>query len=132
MSRAAPPTQPRPEQRRARAVRLRLPARCVALAAGTAALVIADPARPERAVLGPMKSRAAEPACAWRSLAAGVAGAGGAADGDPGSDVLVYQSLFLEADAGVSVSQQARLGTLLSAAASGGLSDPGGDRRQPL
>ena len=42
------------------------------------------------------------------------------ADGDPGSDVLVYQSLFVEADAGVSVSQQAHLGALLSEAARAG------------
>ena len=38
------------------------------------------------------------------------------ADGDPGSDVLVYQSLFLAADAGVSVAQQAQLGDLLTRA----------------
>jgi cytochrome oxidase Cu insertion factor (SCO1/SenC/PrrC family)/thiol-disulfide isomerase/thioredoxin len=39
------------------------------------------------------------------------------ADGDPGSDVLVYQQLFLASDAGVSVAQQAALGQLLQAAA---------------
>jgi cytochrome c biogenesis protein CcmG/thiol:disulfide interchange protein DsbE len=38
------------------------------------------------------------------------------ADGDPGSDVLVYQPLFLGADAGVPVKQQAELGGLLQAA----------------
>ncbi len=39
------------------------------------------------------------------------------ADGDPGSDVLVYQPLFLTAQAGVSVSEQVALGNLLTAAA---------------
>jgi cytochrome oxidase Cu insertion factor (SCO1/SenC/PrrC family)/thiol-disulfide isomerase/thioredoxin len=39
------------------------------------------------------------------------------ADGDPGSDVLVYQPLFLEADSGISVQQQAQLGDLLNTAA---------------
>ena len=38
------------------------------------------------------------------------------ADGDPGSDVLVFQSLFVAGDAGLSVSQQARLQDLLQAA----------------
>jgi cytochrome oxidase Cu insertion factor (SCO1/SenC/PrrC family)/thiol-disulfide isomerase/thioredoxin len=42
------------------------------------------------------------------------------ADGDPGSDVLVYQPLFLGGDAGISVQQQARLGGLLTAAAKRG------------
>jgi cytochrome oxidase Cu insertion factor (SCO1/SenC/PrrC family)/thiol-disulfide isomerase/thioredoxin len=36
------------------------------------------------------------------------------ADGDPGSDVLVYQQLFLAADAGISTTEQVRLGSLLS------------------
>jgi cytochrome oxidase Cu insertion factor (SCO1/SenC/PrrC family)/thiol-disulfide isomerase/thioredoxin len=36
------------------------------------------------------------------------------ADGDPGSDVLVYQQLFLASDAGISTTQQVRLGDLLS------------------
>ena len=35
------------------------------------------------------------------------------ADGDPGSDVLVYQPLFLASDSGISVSDQVRLGNLL-------------------
>ncbi len=39
------------------------------------------------------------------------------ADGDPGSDVLVYQSLFLTAQAGVPVSEQLALGKLVTAAA---------------
>lgn len=38
------------------------------------------------------------------------------ADGDPGSDVLVYQNLFVGGDAGVSVAQQAALGNLLTVA----------------
>ncbi len=38
------------------------------------------------------------------------------ADGDPGSDVLVYQPLFLAADAGISVHEQVKLGDLLHAA----------------
>jgi cytochrome oxidase Cu insertion factor (SCO1/SenC/PrrC family)/thiol-disulfide isomerase/thioredoxin len=43
------------------------------------------------------------------------------ADGDPGSDVLVYQPLFLGSDAGVSITQQARLGGLLRSAARAGM-----------
>ena len=42
------------------------------------------------------------------------------ADGDPGSDVLVYQPLFLGADAGISVKQQVQLGGLLEAASRAG------------
>jgi cytochrome oxidase Cu insertion factor (SCO1/SenC/PrrC family)/thiol-disulfide isomerase/thioredoxin len=42
------------------------------------------------------------------------------ADGDPGSDVLVYQPLFVAADAGVSVSEQVALGGTLHAAAKAG------------
>ena len=38
------------------------------------------------------------------------------ADGDPGSDVLVYQDLFAGSSAGLSVGQQAQLGDLLKAA----------------
>jgi cytochrome oxidase Cu insertion factor (SCO1/SenC/PrrC family)/thiol-disulfide isomerase/thioredoxin len=48
--------------------------------------------------------------------------AGGAAparaDGDPGSDVLVNQTLFVAGDAGVSIRQQEELGTLLQSARS--------------
>ncbi|HEY3877606.1 MAG TPA: hypothetical protein VGM12_03305, partial [Trebonia sp.] len=43
------------------------------------------------------------------------------ADGDPGSDVLVYQNLFVAADADISVPQQVELGDLLSSAARAGL-----------
>ena len=39
------------------------------------------------------------------------------ADGDPGSDVLVYQDLFAGTDAGLSVQQQLALGGLLKATA---------------
>ena len=42
------------------------------------------------------------------------------ADGDPGSDVLVYQPLFVNSDAGISVPEQVRLGDLLHAAAHSG------------
>jgi cytochrome oxidase Cu insertion factor (SCO1/SenC/PrrC family)/thiol-disulfide isomerase/thioredoxin len=42
------------------------------------------------------------------------------ADGDPGSDVLVYQDLFAGSDAGLSVQQQVELGALLKATARGG------------
>jgi cytochrome oxidase Cu insertion factor (SCO1/SenC/PrrC family)/thiol-disulfide isomerase/thioredoxin len=43
------------------------------------------------------------------------------ADGDPGSDVLVYQPLFLAADSGISVSQQIDLNNLISASTRAGL-----------
>ena len=43
------------------------------------------------------------------------------ADGDPGSDVLVYQSLFLAADSGISVKGQVQLGDLIAAADRAGL-----------
>jgi cytochrome oxidase Cu insertion factor (SCO1/SenC/PrrC family)/thiol-disulfide isomerase/thioredoxin len=42
------------------------------------------------------------------------------ADGDPGSDVLVYQGLFAGSDAGLSVQQQVELGGLLKATARAG------------
>jgi cytochrome oxidase Cu insertion factor (SCO1/SenC/PrrC family)/thiol-disulfide isomerase/thioredoxin len=42
------------------------------------------------------------------------------ADGDPGSDVLVYQDLFAGSDAGLSVQQQLQLGGLLKTAARAG------------
>ena len=42
------------------------------------------------------------------------------ADGDPGSDVLVFQDLFVAADAGLSVHQQAQLGDLLRTAGTSG------------
>ena len=42
------------------------------------------------------------------------------ADGDPGSDVLVYQPLFVAADAHVSIADQLRLGGMLRSAAHAG------------
>jgi cytochrome oxidase Cu insertion factor (SCO1/SenC/PrrC family) len=42
------------------------------------------------------------------------------ADGDPGSDVLVYQNLFVAADSNISIPQQVELGDLLTAAADRG------------
>ena len=62
--------------------------------------------------------------CLLTALLAIAALAGGTqaarADGDPGSDVLVYQPLFLSADAGVSINQQVRLGDLLQEASRSG------------
>jgi cytochrome oxidase Cu insertion factor (SCO1/SenC/PrrC family) len=42
------------------------------------------------------------------------------ADGDPGSDVLVYQNLFVAADSNISVAQQVELGDLLTSASRDG------------
>jgi cytochrome oxidase Cu insertion factor (SCO1/SenC/PrrC family) len=42
------------------------------------------------------------------------------ADGDPGSDVLVYQNLFVAADSNISIAQQVELGGLLTAASRSG------------
>jgi cytochrome oxidase Cu insertion factor (SCO1/SenC/PrrC family) len=42
------------------------------------------------------------------------------ADGDPGSDVLVYQNLFVASDANISIAQQVELGDLLTSAERGG------------
>ncbi len=53
-------------------------------------------------------------------LAAGGRASIASADGDPGSDVLVYQQLFLGSDAGVPIARQAALGQLLQAAARDG------------
>lgn len=49
-------------------------------------------------------------------IAAGAAASVAQADGDPGSDVLVYQDLFAGSTAGLTVRQQAQLGDLLKAA----------------
>ena len=43
------------------------------------------------------------------------------ADGDPGSDVLVFQNLFVTPDAGLSVAEQAQLGDLLQASQRAGM-----------
>jgi cytochrome oxidase Cu insertion factor (SCO1/SenC/PrrC family) len=48
--------------------------------------------------------------------AVGVLAPAARADGDPGSDVLVYQNLFVAADANISVPQQVELGDLLTSA----------------
>ena len=53
-------------------------------------------------------------------LAVGALAPAALADGDPGSDVLVYQNLFVAADANVSVAQQVTLGNLLTAASKDG------------
>jgi cytochrome oxidase Cu insertion factor (SCO1/SenC/PrrC family) len=52
--------------------------------------------------------------------ALGVLSPAARADGDPGSDVLVYQNLFVASDANISIAQQVRLGDLLTAAQRGG------------
>ena len=75
-------------------------------------------------------TRARRPRGAWRvatlamllavALAIAVAPGAARADGDPGSDVLVYQPLFLASDAGVPIAEQVRLGELLRGAARAG------------
>jgi cytochrome oxidase Cu insertion factor (SCO1/SenC/PrrC family) len=42
------------------------------------------------------------------------------ADGDPGSDVLVYQNLFVAGDSNISIAQQVQLGDLLTSASHDG------------
>ena len=67
-------------------------------------------------------------ALSWRAclaallvvLLVGVAASAALADGDPGSDVLVYQNLFAGSEVGLSVQQQVQLGALLKAAAGRG------------
>ena len=59
-------------------------------------------------------------AAALAACALGFLSPAARADGDPGSDVLVYQNLFVAADANISVQQQIQLGNLLTEAASGG------------
>ena len=53
-------------------------------------------------------------------LLVGVSVSAARADGDPGSDVLVYQNLFAGSEVGLSVQQQVQLGALLKAAAGRG------------
>jgi cytochrome oxidase Cu insertion factor (SCO1/SenC/PrrC family) len=65
--------------------------------------------RLRRAVLGTVLA-------VFTVCAVGVLAPAARADGDPGSDVLVYQSLFVAADANVSVPQQVQLGNLLTSA----------------
>ncbi len=54
------------------------------------------------------------------ALAAGWSPAAAFADGDPASDVLAQQSLFLPQDAGLTTAQQAQLAALVHAAAHSG------------
>jgi hypothetical protein len=54
------------------------------------------------------------------ALACGAFAAAARADGDPASDVLATQSLFLPQDAGIPVAQQSQLTGLLQASASSG------------
>ncbi|MBV9803753.1 MAG: SCO family protein, partial [Solirubrobacterales bacterium] len=54
------------------------------------------------------------------ALTAGAVAPLASADGDPGSDVLVFQDLFVGSDAGLSVQQQLQLGGMLKAAARAG------------
>jgi hypothetical protein len=54
------------------------------------------------------------------ALAAGSFAAAARADGDPASDVLATQSLFLPQDAGIPLAQQNQLTTVLGAVASSG------------
>jgi hypothetical protein len=61
-----------------------------------------------------LKSVAAATSILVVALAAGWVPAAAQADGDPASDVLVTQTLFLPWDAGVSAGQQAQLTALLS------------------
>lgn len=56
------------------------------------------------------------------ALACGLSAASAFADGDPASDVLATQTLFLPSDAGVSLEQQGRLVGLLDAAQRSGYS----------
>jgi len=53
-------------------------------------------------------------------LLAGLPVSAARADGDPGSDVLVYQNLFAGSEVGLSVQQQVQLGALLRAASGRG------------
>ena len=70
-----------------------------------------------------MKQRMGLGALALVAMIVALSGTPGVAlgDGDPGSDVLVNQSLFVAGDAGVSVAQQEQVQRLLSAAASAGM-----------
>ena len=81
-----------------------------------------------------MYSRAWAAAVALLSVAliAGAVSPVAHADGDPGSDVLVYQDLFAGSDAGLSVQQQVQLGEFAQGGGTGGLSGPGRDHRQPV
>jgi cytochrome oxidase Cu insertion factor (SCO1/SenC/PrrC family)/thiol-disulfide isomerase/thioredoxin len=80
------------------------------------------PASTRTSRAGPVLARSAGLALAlvvllWAALSPGSA----RADGDPGSDVLVYQSLFVTSSAGVSVSKQVQLNGLLAQAKRAGV-----------
>ncbi len=86
---------------------------------GGRGLVVAprgSPGRLTRAVGCALAALAALAVCAVAMLAAPAA----RGDGDPGSDVLVYQQLFVASDAGMPVAQQLALGRVLRAAAGAG------------
>ncbi|HUN37396.1 MAG TPA: SCO family protein [Trebonia sp.] len=59
-------------------------------------------------------------AVALALVALGLLSPAARADGDPGSDVLVYQNLFVAADSNISIPQQVELGNLLTAAGKDG------------
>jgi cytochrome oxidase Cu insertion factor (SCO1/SenC/PrrC family) len=70
-----------------------------------------------------MKLRRAVLAVALTMLAVCALGAlspAARADGDPGSDVLVYQNLFVAGDSNISIAQQVELGDLLTSASGSG------------
>jgi cytochrome oxidase Cu insertion factor (SCO1/SenC/PrrC family)/thiol-disulfide isomerase/thioredoxin len=80
------------------------------------------PASPTTSRAGPVLARSAGLALALVVLVwAAVSPAAARADGDPGSDVLVYQSLFVTSSAGVSVSKQVQLNGLLARAKQAGV-----------
>ncbi|HUA49196.1 MAG TPA: hypothetical protein VMA77_28430, partial [Solirubrobacteraceae bacterium] len=64
--------------------------------------------------------RSTAPVVVVVAMIAGVIAPVAWADGDPGSDVLVYQNLFAGSEVGLSVQQQVQLGGLLKAAAGRG------------
>ena len=86
---------------------------------GGRGLVVAprgSPGHLTRAARCALAGLAALAVCAVAMLAAPAA----RGDGDPGSDVLVYQQLFVASDAGMPVAQQLALGRVLRAAAGAG------------
>jgi SCO1/SenC len=86
---------------------------------GGRGLVVAPRGSPGRLTRAARCALAGLPAlavCAVAMLAAPVA----RGDGDPGSDVLVYQQLFVASDAGMPVAQQLALGRVLRGAAGAG------------
>jgi cytochrome oxidase Cu insertion factor (SCO1/SenC/PrrC family)/thiol-disulfide isomerase/thioredoxin len=86
------------------------------LAAAWTASLRARPLRGRRRPVPTPPVMAFVAAFAAAVLAVGAAATDARADGDPGSDVLVYQNLFAGSDAGLSISQQSGLGDLLTVA----------------